>query len=101
MFRYRISITNSICNRVVVVPKTGDNLLTALCVARKCGMVPKTNKVILVEAEPSQLSLLDDNEQDARIEWKIAEDSTLVDNADFNANETSFKVNGCLFSFRN
>ena len=64
-------------------------------------MVPKTNKVILVEAEPSQLSLLDDNEQDARIEWKIAEDSTLVDNADFNANETSFKVNGCLFSFRN
>lgn len=73
---------------------TGDNLLTALCVARKCGMIPKWNKVIIVEAHPEQepddLDSADGlitrtNKLPARIEWKMAEESVDLDNLDLNA----------------
>lgn len=74
---------------------TGDNLLTALCVARKCGMIPRWNKVIVVEAHPEQMSggendcesdgLITRNRVPARIEWKMAEESVDLDNLDLNA----------------
>ncbi len=51
--------------RTVMV--TGDNLLTALNVARKCNLVNKKNKVICVDAHPP------DDDQQAKIEWKLAE----------------------------
>ena len=50
--------------RTVMV--TGDNLLTALNVARKCGMVPLKNKVILIEAHT-------DEGEHPRIDWKLAD----------------------------
>ena len=56
--------------RTVMV--TGDNLLTALCVARKCGMVAGHKRVILIEAHAEQHT--DESERPARIEWKMTED---------------------------
>jgi len=64
----------------------GDNLLTALCVAKKCNMVPMNNRVILVEAHSAQ-----ENENDPsigvppRIEWK------LLDNTSESLNESEFQ----------
>lgn len=59
-----ISELKEACLRTVMV--TGDNLLTALNVARKCGMVPLKNKVILIEAHAN------DGEH-PRIDWKLAD----------------------------
>jgi magnesium-transporting ATPase (P-type) len=73
---------------------TGDNLLTALCVARKCGMVPKWNKVIIVEAHAEQepedldgdgLLIARTNKVPPRIEWKLADETVDLDNLDLNA----------------
>lgn len=76
---------------------TGDNLLTALCVARKCGMIPKCNKVIIVEAHGEQdpedldaaaadgLMIARASKVPARIEWKMADESVDLDNLDLNA----------------
>ena len=52
----------------------GDNLLTALCVARKCEIVPKNNKVIIIEAYPNKL-ITNNEVKSAYIEWKLAEDN--------------------------
>ncbi|CAH1775580.1 unnamed protein product [Owenia fusiformis] len=51
--------------RTVMV--TGDNMLTAVSVARDCGMVPPGDKVVLVDAYPS------DSGKPARIEWNYTE----------------------------
>lgn len=78
---------------------TGDNLLTALSVARQCGMIPKLNRVIVVEAhEPVQHLENDLNAGDgliihssadsgipARIEWRLADEAVDLDNLDLNA----------------
>ena len=56
--------------RVVMV--TGDNLLTALNVARKCNIVPKTNKVIFVDAHPP-VAITDTEFEPAKISWQLAE----------------------------
>ena len=37
----------------VVCP--GDHLLTAVCVARECGMIPSTHSVIVAETTPTSL----------------------------------------------
>lgn len=78
---------------ISTVMVTGDNLLTALCVARKCGIVPKNNKVIFVEAHPPQEKV---DQQDinltnvpARIEWKLAEESIDLDQMDVDIHSTS------------
>jgi magnesium-transporting ATPase (P-type) len=73
---------------IATVMVTGDNLLTALCVGRKCGMVPKGNKVIFVEAHPPeehQADGLNSTSVPARIEWKLAEDSVDLDRLDVDA----------------
>ena len=61
--------------QITSVMVTGDNLLTALCIARKCGMIPKNNKVVLVEAHPAQepSDASKGSGVPARIEWKVAE----------------------------
>ena len=51
-------------------------------------MVPKTNKVVLIEAEPSG----NEHTNGARIEWRVANDSSEVENDDFNANQSSYQV---------
>ena len=51
---------------------TGDNLLTALNVARKCNIVPKKNRVILVDAHPPTVVNETDFEP-AKIDWQLAE----------------------------
>ena len=70
----------------------GDNLLTALCVARKCNMVPMNNRVILVEAFPGQENenAHDNTGVPPRIEWKLIETNseTLNDN-DFPTYQTT------------
>ena len=50
----------------------GDNLLTALNVARSCGIIPKRNKVILPEA-------FYDGVTTPKINWKYADDFTDYD----------------------
>lgn len=86
---------------------TGDNLLTALCVARKCGMIPKWNKVIIIEAHAEQepedldaaaadgLAIARASKVPARIEWKMADETVDLDNLDTNtlhhANPPVFK----------
>lgn len=70
---------------------TGDNLLTALCVARKCGQIPKNNRIIVVEAHAAQNdeyefdpgnSFKNSSRVPARIEWKLADESVDLDNLD-------------------
>ena len=79
-------LNNASINAVMV---TGDNLLTALCVARKCGMVPKNNKIIFVEACPPQQQT-DQLNVPARIEWKLAEESIDLDQMDVDIHATNF-----------
>ena len=75
----------------------GDNLLTALCVAKKCNMVEKHHKVVLVEAHLSN----EDGDQNAtnsvppRIEWKLVEnydDQSLDENTEFSYQSQSYAV---------
>ncbi|XP_041034738.1 probable cation-transporting ATPase 13A3 isoform X1 [Carcharodon carcharias] len=54
------------CIRTVMV--TGDNMLTAVSVARECGMIPPHGKVIVTEASPPK------DGQAATIHWQHAED---------------------------
>lgn len=97
-------LTNSAITTVMV---TGDNLLTALCVARKCGMVPKNNKVIFVEAHPPEEPtehdgpITSNNYVPARIEWKMAEESVDLDHLELNNNyQSSYPVRFGLKNFR-
>lgn len=75
---------------VTTLMVTGDNLLTAMCVARKCGMIPKWNRVITVEAHaPTDVDPGGGHQQQqggvpARIEWKFAEETVDLDNLDHN-----------------
>ncbi|MBN3290527.1 AT134 ATPase, partial [Polypterus senegalus] len=54
------------CIRSVMV--TGDNLQTAVTVAKNSGMVPKSSKVILVEAAPATAST------QAYVSWSLVEE---------------------------
>ena len=76
--------------RTVMV--TGDNLLTALNVARKCGMIPLKNKVVLVEAHAGTETENSQHRTPARIEWKLAEPfSDFEDSASYQSmNPVSF-----------
>ncbi|XP_032872570.1 LOW QUALITY PROTEIN: probable cation-transporting ATPase 13A3, partial [Amblyraja radiata] len=53
--------------RTVMV--TGDNMLTALSVARECGMIPPHGKVVITEAVPPR------DGQVATISWQYADDT--------------------------
>ncbi|XP_078283854.1 polyamine-transporting ATPase 13A3-like [Rhinoraja longicauda] len=53
--------------RTVMV--TGDNMLTALSVARECGMIPPHGKVVVTDAMPPR------DGQVATISWQYAEDT--------------------------
>jgi predicted P-type ATPase len=61
---------------LVTVMVTGDNILTAICVGRESGMIPVNNKVIEVNASFKVNSTNDDDENNARIDWKLIPDST-------------------------
>ncbi|XP_067828171.1 polyamine-transporting ATPase 13A3-like [Heptranchias perlo] len=54
------------CIRTVMV--TGDNMLTAVSVARECGMIPPHGKVIVTEASPPREG------QAATINWQYADE---------------------------
>ena len=45
----------------------GDNMLTALSVARQCGMVGPRDRVVLIHAHPPE------NGRQARISWEVAD----------------------------
>ncbi|XP_069831157.1 probable cation-transporting ATPase 13A4 isoform X2 [Dendropsophus ebraccatus] len=63
---------------------TGDNIQTATTVARNCGMIPKENKVILVEANGP------DGSSPASLTWKLLEyreDENQVKNLCINGEE--------------
>uniref|UniRef100_A0A8C8H521 Polyamine-transporting ATPase 13A3 n=1 Tax=Oncorhynchus tshawytscha TaxID=74940 RepID=A0A8C8H521_ONCTS len=51
--------------RTVMV--TGDNMLTAISVARDCGMIPPQDRVIIADALPSK------DGQSAKINWRYAD----------------------------
>lgn len=74
--------------RTVMV--TGDNLLTALNVARKCDLVPKINKVIFVDAHPPvEVSEFNLEFRPASIDWQLAEPFDDFD--DDQANPSSYQ----------
>ncbi len=89
--------------RTVMV--TGDNLLTALCIARKCGMIEKKSRVILIEAyPPSSASQSQDGDEGAasdmalradyvpaRVEWKQTENLGDLGDPSVNANPSSYQ----------
>ncbi|XP_062411536.1 polyamine-transporting ATPase 13A3 isoform X2 [Sardina pilchardus] len=54
--------------RTVMV--TGDNMLTAISVARDCGMIPPEDRVIIADALPPK------DGQAAKINWRYADNST-------------------------
>ena len=77
----------------------GDNLFTALNVARKCGIIPAQNKVIVVDAHPPTEYNIDLGDvviesSLPKIEWKLAE-SFNDENAE---SQTNDQVNFILFS---
>jgi cation-transporting ATPase 13A3/4/5 len=82
--------------RTVMV--TGDNLLTALCVAKKCNMVEKSSKCILVEAHPEQENQHNTNTDmisvPPRIEWKLIENNSLgrIQENDFESYQSSTNI---------
>ena len=51
-------------------------MLTAISVARQCGMVQKQEKVVLVTAHPPE------GERAARIQWDYAETDVATENTD-------------------
>ena len=57
---------------------TGDNMLTAISVARQCGMVPGREAIILVNVHPPE------NDKPASIEWEYAD----VDNRENEVSDT-------------
>lgn len=48
-------------------PHTGDNMLTAISVARDCGMIPPQDTVIIADALPPR------DGQAAKITWRYAD----------------------------
>ncbi|XP_054622803.1 polyamine-transporting ATPase 13A3-like [Dunckerocampus dactyliophorus] len=56
------------------VMATGDNMLTAISVARDCGMVQAREKVIIADAVPPN------DENPASITWRYSDDPVLNDN---------------------
>ncbi|XP_030042788.1 probable cation-transporting ATPase 13A3 [Microcaecilia unicolor] len=57
---------NQACIRTLMV--TGDNMLTAVAVARECGMIPPQGKIIITEALPPK------DGQPATIHWQYADE---------------------------
>lgn len=49
---------------------TGDNILTAISVARDCGMIPPEDTIIIADAVPPH------NGQSAKITWRYADKPT-------------------------
>ena len=54
---------------------SGDNILTAVSVARQCGLVPADDRLVLVNA------YLPDDQVPARIDWVCHEDSSQASGA--------------------
>ncbi|XP_077866567.1 polyamine-transporting ATPase 13A3-like, partial [Saccoglossus kowalevskii] len=51
--------------RLIMV--TGDNILTAICVARECGLLPVNDEVIMIDARPP------DEDKYENITWKYVD----------------------------
>ncbi len=80
--------------RTVMV--TGDNLLTAICVARKCNMVSKKQKIVLVDAFPAQETHGDNGESTqvpAYVEWKLAGDFSDIEDEETTYQNASTIIN--------
>ncbi|XP_051874583.1 probable cation-transporting ATPase 13A4 [Pristis pectinata] len=71
--------------RIRTVMITGDNLQTAVTVAKSSGMIPLTHKIILVEASKTKIS------GTAVISWKTMENG--MNNTNYNYNKLYF----CMF----
>lgn len=54
-------------NKTFVLYVPGDNMLTAISVARDCGMIPPQDTVIIADALPPH------NGQAAKITWRYAD----------------------------
>lgn len=55
---------------------TGDNILTAVSVARECGMIGKTDRVIQVQATAAA------TDSDSRVEWVCHDPAPLCESDD-------------------
>ncbi|XP_043926231.1 polyamine-transporting ATPase 13A3 [Protopterus annectens] len=72
--------------RTVMV--TGDNMLTAISVARDCGMILPQDKVIVADAVPPKDGHV------ARINWQYADKPTSSDSFDINAEHVQINMEG-------
>jgi magnesium-transporting ATPase (P-type) len=91
---------------IASVMVTGDNLLTAICVARKCGMVSKTSRIIVVEAHsPQEFAANEEGIQKetipARIEWKLADGHSEIEDEQLNDGYQSGGVTRQTFRITN
>lgn len=65
--------------RTVMV--TGDNLLTALCVARQCGIIPNANQAIIVDAEEENNNdVNNENQSKPNVKWTLADEPVDLEN---------------------
>uniref|UniRef100_A0A8C7YIK8 Polyamine-transporting ATPase 13A3 n=1 Tax=Oryzias sinensis TaxID=183150 RepID=A0A8C7YIK8_9TELE len=77
--------------RTVMV--TGDNMLTAISVARDCGMIPPDDTVIIADAHPPQYG------QPARITWRYADKPSKTSRYEPKSKEQyHFAMNGKSFA---
>ncbi|KAJ7313297.1 hypothetical protein JRQ81_004585 [Phrynocephalus forsythii] len=74
------------CIRPVMV--TGDNLLTAISVARECGMIPAKGKVVLTEALPPR------DGQPATLNWQYADELPGLETTDKASKEARDQADG-------
>jgi magnesium-transporting ATPase (P-type) len=78
-------VLNELANaNITSVMVTGDNLHTAINVARHCGLVPQEDRIIIVEAYPpsnesGDATSINSNFVPARIEWKLVENTENID----------------------
>lgn len=79
--------------RTVMV--TGDNLLTAICVARKCNMVPKKHKIVLVDAYPAQETFINGElaQEAAYVEFRVAEDYSDIEDEETTYQNSTTVIN--------
>uniref|UniRef100_A0A8C4F5M9 Polyamine-transporting ATPase 13A3 n=1 Tax=Dicentrarchus labrax TaxID=13489 RepID=A0A8C4F5M9_DICLA len=76
--------------RTVMV--TGDNMLTAISVARDCGMIPPQDTVIIADALPPH------NGQAAKITWRYADKPSKISRLEKTQELYHFAMNGKSFA---
>lgn len=77
-------------NNLFIFSPKGDNILTAISVARHCGMIEERDRLVVVNAQPPE------GDKPASIRWE--EDVQKQESTDYDVADSSTQVSG-LASF--